>query len=162
MTEVADEEILFRRVRNEDEYVVFVNGKYVVTGQAFSDRTMKPSVDLASLCVELGGPAFTQNGEDNGVARLLTRDVRNLVAMGREEFKLPLPPRMSKEVKIPHAVDVHPCPVKDVADERDNPAHAELRPSPEWCNKGAFRRLLEGLEQIAKVEILPKSLRPPL
>lgn len=159
MCRVPDEEMLYRRIRDEDNHVAFADGRYIVSGQAFSDRERKPSVDIATLCIPLGGPTWTQAGEDNGVARLKAEAVRALVIVGVHVIPPPRPPNTKKEVDVAHAIDVHPCPVAGDPALRDNPAHAEIRPSPDWCSKNVFRRLLEALERIASVEILPKSQR---
>ena len=159
MSEVGDDEVLFRRVLDTDNHVAIVDGKYKVTAQAFGDSAQKPSVDLASRCEKLGGAAWTQDGDENGVAVLVTEKVRALKIVGVKTLPLPLPPNTKKTVDVEHAIDVHPCPVRDDPHIRDNPAHAELRPSPEWCSKSAFRRLLEALERIASIAILPKSRR---
>jgi hypothetical protein len=156
---VSNDDILYRRVLASDNHVSVDGPDRTprISSQAFNDRERKPSVDLARLCGPTGA-AWTQEGEENGVLRLITGEVRAEPVVG--EMKAAAPPAgAAKSVKVEHQIDVHECPVKDVEGHRDNPAHAEIRPSPEWCSKNVFRRLLERLARIAKVEIFPGPVR---
>ena len=112
-------------------------------------------MDLASLCA---GPTWTQDGAIHGVLSLLTHQVRAVRLAGKTE-----PPKGSAanapKVQVEHAIDVHHDPVTNRPPLRDNPAHAEIRPAPHWCNPSVFKRLKERLARLAVVVILPAPLR---
>jgi hypothetical protein len=151
---VADEERLFRRIRNEStEYKVASDGSLLLSSTAFQDRNCRPSVDRETLCPSSPPAAWTQEEACHGVVWLLARGVRALKPIGER-----IVPGQPKE-SVSHAIDVYPDAILATETVRANPAHAEIRPTPEWVTKSAFRRFLEHLSQLAQWEIRPEAQR---
>lgn len=134
MSQVPDEEILYRRVFPSRGHCSVVGGELKISSQAFTDRECEPSVDLASLCE--GGAAWTQQGDKAaGVLRLVVRDVRAV--------------RITHD-KVEPSLDVDPRPLAD------NVAHAVVVPEPSPKNpKALFRKTIERLAILAAPELLP-------
>lgn len=155
---VEDGETLFRRALADAGHVTRDQTQQLrVSSNAFADVGGKPSVDLASLCGE-AGTEWTQDGHDNGVLSLETREVRAQKISGQVPPAEGGPPNAPKQT-IEHVIDVYHCPVKDSPPLRDNPAHAEIRPAPDWCNGSVFKKLREKLARMARVIVLPRELR---
>jgi hypothetical protein len=152
MSEIASTENLYRRIPFGRNWCCFANGKWRASSQAFGDRDRRTSVDRASIRAILrpAGLAWTQETADNGVAELITGDVRSIKIIAE-------PP---KSAKVEHAVEVYPRPIEGQPGERDNPAHAQIEPQPDWATTSAFRRLQERLALMAEMRILPRCVRP--
>lgn len=135
---VGDAEVLYRRVPTGQNYYRLVGGVLRVSSQAFADRHRAPSVDRAVLCGH--DPHWAQESADDGVVSVVASDVR----------AIDLPQRDLKgNVEFRYGIDVHPDPIAASAERRANPAHAEIRPSPEYRTDSVFKRLLEALARLA-------------
>ncbi|OGQ91855.1 MAG: hypothetical protein A2289_11710 [Deltaproteobacteria bacterium RIFOXYA12_FULL_58_15] len=141
MSEILGAEPLYRRVLcGVGHFQPLEDGTVKISSQAFSDRGMKPSVDRSSLCPH--GPSYSQADLSDGVVSVLASGVRGIAARSVKDG-----------VTISYAIDVFPDPLPG------NPAHAEIRPSPEYATKSAFRKVLEALALLAAWEIYPEEIR---
>ncbi len=146
---VDDDEILYRRISAaRKHYRLRTDGTIEISSQAFSDREHRVSVDRAKLCDN--NPRHTLGNEPGGVVSLVTRDVRNLDDLVRNDNK----GRSLQQFKI----DVEPVPLSD------NPAHAEIYAIPQFTDadaRGAFHRLCQRLARLAEArrwELPPEDL----
>jgi hypothetical protein len=144
---IEDDEILYRCVFYGESYykIIEKENRIVVSSQAFTDRMMLPSVDRAKLCDF--NPYYTQKNQEDGVVRLLTKEIR-LLQVDHKNSK--------DKTEFCYAIDVVYRPLPD------NFAHSQIESSPAYQNKGAFRRLLERLSRLVKQEdweIKPHGLR---
>ena len=156
--QVSDDELLFRRVLADGNHVTVDSAQKVrISSNAFGDPGGMPSVDLASLC-GAAGATWTQEGEENGVLSLETKLVRVVRVIGLTPAPPGSPPN-SPKVPVEHVIDVHHDPVANRPPLRDNPAHAEIRPAPNWCNGSVFKKLKERLALLADIVIMPLPLR---
>lgn len=148
---VTDDEFLYRCVFYGGGYQI--DGKIArVSSQAFTDRNQCPSVDRAKLCG--CDPTWTQKDVKNGVVSLIAIDVRMIDTVVQRSDK--------GEIIRTYKIDVCPAPIVDKPNLPDNPAHAEIRPTPEYQSKSVFKKLLERLAFLANQrewEILPYELR---
>ncbi len=138
-TPITDDEVLYRRVPNDTNFCKIIDGKIEVSSQAFSDRSLRPSVDRAKLCEN--DPRRTQRKPSDGVVSVATRDVRatsNLVQNDKD----------GKPIQS-FTVDVEHVPIFNDPVEPNNPAHAEIYTIP-MCDKKVFRKLIERLAQLAR------------
>lgn len=149
---VVDDELLYRCVffgRNCYQ----IDGKTVhISSQAFADTNQAPSVDRAKLCAF--EPIRTQKDVKDGVISLVTIEVRMIDTVVTRNDK--------GKIICTYKIDVYPAPIVDEPNLQDNPAHAEIRPTPEYQSKSVFRKLLERLAFLANQrewEILPYELR---
>jgi hypothetical protein len=129
---VQDDEVLYRCVYYDlRAYKLTPSGDLKVTSDAFLDRNKQPSVDRARLCHS--DPHYTQ-GKDkrNGVVYLIAREIRAIDDLIRHGS--------SPET---YTIDVAPVPL------HDNPAHAEIRTSPQIASQNVFRRLRRSLAILA-------------
>jgi hypothetical protein len=134
---VKDEETLFRCVFfGRAYYTVCPEGVLRLSSQAFADRNREPSVDRAGLCDH--NPSWTQKDEKNGVAKLLTLEVRQIPVSGQNPS-----PLHGGATQIQYHIDVVPDPLQD------NIAHAVVRAIPPYQTKSVFRRVCERLVLIA-------------
>jgi hypothetical protein len=132
---VTDDELLYRRVLSG--HLVREGETLRISSQAFSDRSLQPSVDRAKLCSY--DPRWTQQGPRNAVVSLHAADVRST---------LPRRDEQGRETGF-YEIDVKPDPLPE------NPAHALIYASPAFATKSVFRKLLERLAQLAQIELLP-------
>lgn len=149
---VADDELLYRCIFfGRDCYQI--DGKIArVSSQAFTDRKQSPSVDRAKICGF--APTWTQKDVKDGVISLLTTEVRMIDTIVTRNDK--------GKIICTYKIDVYPAPIVDEPNLQDNPAHAEIRPTPEYQSRSVFRKLLERLAFLANQrewEILPYELR---
>jgi hypothetical protein len=131
MDKVANDEIVYRCVfygknlyRSEDGYLH-------LSSQAFADRNQMPSVDRASL--RQNDPTRTQKTADDGILSLITESVRQIDTVQQMDNKGNL-------VQV-YKIDIIADPIVGLANEDNNLAHAEIRPSPSYQNKSVFRKL---------------------
>ena len=96
-------------------------------------RAMCPSVDRASLCGN--NPCYSQKDEKDAVVSLITKDVRLIDSVIQNNPK--------GEPEFTYKIDVLARATEE------NPAHAQIEPSPEYRNKTPFRKLLERLAYLA-------------
>jgi hypothetical protein len=128
---------LYRRIPSgRDLYSLADDGTIKISSQAFYSGDFRISVDRAELCGN--NPRYTLGQESGGVVSLVTRDVRSIVGLARNDSK--------GRVIRQFAIDVEPVPLPD------NPAHAEIYAIPGFSyNEGkVFRRLRERLVQLAE------------
>ena len=145
MTSVANDEILFRSVSLERKQCVLdENGSWRLSSQAFSDRTMKPSVDRSLLCN--ADPSYAQKSPKDGVVSVIAIEVREIKNFPRKDEK---GKDLINEVGVVlnHAFDVVPDPITTPP---ENLAHALIITSPDYSSPNAFKRLLERLTRIAE------------
>lgn len=132
---VADDEVLFRSVSSKhNQCTRDTSGRWKLSSQAFSDRYYKPSVDRAILCNS--DPSHTQKSPKDGVVSVIAVEVRKIKDISQNDDK--------GNVITTHAFDVIPD-----ADIPDNPAHALIVSTPDYCNSKVFKKLLERLRYIA-------------
>ena len=141
---VDDDEILYRRIPSgRDLYSIADDGTIKISSQAFYSGDFRISVDRSELCDN--NPRYTLGQGSGGVVSLVTRDVRSIVGLARNDSK----GRVIRQFTI----DVEPVPLPD------NPAHAEIYAIPgfEYNESKVFRRLRERLVQLAEIrwEIRP-------
>lgn len=143
---VTNEEVLYRCVfYGRNTYQIQNNIAYL-TSQAFADRAKRPSVDRADLCGN--NPCYSQKNEKDAIVSLITKDVRLINNVIQNNPK--------GEPEFTYKIDVLPRPLEE------NPAHAQIEPSPEYRNDKPFRKLLERLAFLANQrgwEIEPYELR---
>src|SRR5581483_4128564 len=117
VTPVADDEILYRRVpQGKNFYIIQANGTVKFSSQAFADRSFRPSVDRAELCHY--DPMWTQKEASDGVASVVTRDVRSIDTVVQNDEK-------GNPIRV-FCADVEHAPIINHAELLDNFAHAEI------------------------------------
>ncbi|GAC1647971.1 MAG: hypothetical protein NVS4B12_16080 [Ktedonobacteraceae bacterium] len=135
---VHDDEILYRRIlAGRNLYKWKADGTIEISSQAFTDREHRVSVDRAILCNN--NPEYTLGNKLGGVVSLITREVRNVDDLTRNDQKGNIAQRFK--------IDVEPAPLSD------NTAHAEIYAIPAFTdadNKGAFHRLCRRLARLAE------------
>ncbi len=134
---VGDNEILYRRIPSgRDLYSIADDGTIKISSQAFYSGDFRISVDRAKLCD--CNPRYTLGQGSGGVVSLVTRDIRSIVGLVRNDSK--------GKVIRQFAIDVEPVPLPD------NPAHAEIYAIPgfEYNESKVFRRLRERLVLLAE------------
>lgn len=151
VTFVADDEILYRRIpHGKNLYVVQSDGTVKFSSQAFADRSFRPSVDRAEL--RHYDPHLTQKDPSDGVASVITKDVRSIDTVVQNDEK-------GNPIRI-FCADVEHVPIMNHPDLPDNLAHAEIYLIPECSNKTVFRKFCERLALLAGErpwEIEPQS-----
>lgn len=139
---VRNEEILYRSIRREFA-TKDSDGVWRFTSEAFRDPERKPSVDRARL--QGHRPVASRRGPTDGVARLVTEDVRSINGVIE---------RTEDRQEIPYRIDVIPDPILHDPELPDNPAHAKIvgdRP----INNAAFKKLKQILSQLALSVVPP-------
>jgi hypothetical protein len=132
---------LYRCVEDKPGYwTTDAEGRPIVATSAFFDPTNTPSVDQASRRGH--DPRATLRGPTDGVAVLLTLEVREIGDVYREDPKT--------RQRTVHEIDVLHRPVVGHATLSDNLAHAEITPAPAIRSKSVFTRLRVALTQLAK------------
>lgn len=145
---VHDDEILYRRIiAGRNLYKYRPDGTIEISSQAFYDGASRISVDRAKLCDN--DPTHTLNGFEGGVVSFVTREIRNINDITRNN---------SDGNIIQHfKINVEPAPIPN------NNAHAEICAIPAFADvdkKGASKRLCRRLARLAEGkqwEIPPKS-----
>ena len=140
MDRVSDEEVLYRCVRRE--YIMVEDGRLRLGSLAFTDPRFRPSVDRAKL--RNHDPQRTQVDSTDGVVSLIAADIRNISDISQRTDRGDIVQR--------YAIDVEPAPLTE------NAAHAEVHGVPEFESRSAFKKLLLRLAEIARWELLPKSV----
>src|SRR5229473_863250 len=132
-TVVDDAEDLYRSIRaNSDEYD-YQNGKVFFSSSAFDDRLKTPSVDRSSIRTD---PADARKNATDGVAKLLTRDVRS-------SCKIPIIKNGTPAGD--YAVDVVHRPIENDPVEAENLAHSQIECNPVIESGSRFRKLKAAL-----------------
>jgi hypothetical protein len=147
---VTNDELLYRCIFcGLDKYYRIGESGLELSSQAFTDRNQAPSVDRAKLCSY--DPQFTQKNPEDGVASLITGEVRMINVSQNDPKGNPI---------FDYRIDVCPRPTDE------NPSHAQIEPSPDYRNKSTFRKVAEKLARLATErikkqgwEIEPKELR---
>ena len=151
---VEDDEILYRSISlKRSQCKRDGNGDWRLSSQAFTDSSLKPSVDRACLCGN--DPTRAQKSPEDGIASLLTLDVRNIKDFKQTVNSKPMLDEHGQERM--HAFDAIPDPITT---HPENPAHALITSSPGYDGKSAFKRLIERLARMAEGrgwEILPQE-----
>lgn len=133
-TIVEDDEVLYRRVQAGRNYrVPQSDGTFRLSSMAFSDPQYRPSVNRAELCNN--DPTKVQLKTSDGVVSVIACDVRAIDSVIQYDQK-------NRPVQY-HNIDVEHMP------EENNYAHAEIYMQPATRSQGVFRRLMEGLAQLA-------------
>lgn len=136
---VEDEELLYRRVKNDPQFFSVSNGVLRLSSCAFNDPGMsgpnrRPSVDRATLLDFDASRAKTVDTQ--GVVGLVTADVRAIGAIEKKDA--------AGQVTEIHKVDVVPDPIEG------NPAHALVIVAPDFTANRSFDRLKDALCRIAE------------
>lgn len=160
VTLVLDEETLWRRVLDNGKHVTRTGNDVRISSTAFDDAGQRPSVDRACMCEPLGGLSWTQEGEGNGVLTLNAGEIRKHTISGEKQLA-DARANAPKSIAVTHVIDVLHSPVEETNEDRENPAHAQITPTPEWVNRSVFKRLKELLVRISTVEVLPAACRRP-
>lgn len=132
---VSDDELVYRRIRyGKNDYAV-ADGVVRVSSTAFGDRSGHVSVDRATL--RRNDPIPTQDGDPkHAVVVIAVAEVRRIAAVRQQdEKKRPFGPE--------YLFDVFAAPIRS---EPINLAHAEVRPSPDYC-EGAVSNVKAKLEK---------------
>ena len=144
MSIVEDDEILYRSVSfKRNQCVLDENGAWRLSSQAFTDSSLKPSVDRACLCEH--EPSRAQKSPEDGIASLIALEVRNIKDFKQTNNGKPLTDENGQELR--HAFDVIHDPITT---QPENPAHALIIATPGYSGKSAFKRLIERLARIAE------------
>ncbi len=134
-TIVDDAEDLYRSIRADD--YSYQDGKLFFSSTAFDDREMKPSVDRSSM---RGNPADARIGPTDGIAKLLTADVRN-------SCKVPI---IKNGLAVgEYAVDAVHRPIENDPQEADNLAHCQIECNPLIESDTRFKKLKAALANLA-------------
>ncbi|WP_392532507.1 hypothetical protein [Nostoc sp. C117] len=134
---VTDDELLYRCIFcGSGHYYHIRESGLELSSQAFTDRNHAPSVDRAKLCGY--DPQCTQKNPDDGVVSLIAGEVRMINVSQNDQKGNPL---------FNYKIDVCPRPTDD------NPSHAQIEPSPDYTNKGTFRKVAEKLARLATQRI---------
>ena len=137
--EVANEEKLYRRVRDQVGNYTLENGRYRVSSAAFGDRGCQPSVDRAKL--HNNDPRKTQKELTDFVVRIMCYEVRGILdvvhTINNQEQQ--------------YAIDVRPDPRRNIPTEPNNLAHSLIIASPEIPSnpKAVFKKLKIALARLA-------------
>jgi hypothetical protein len=131
---VTDDELLYRCIFcGLNKYYSIEQSGLKLSSQAFTDRNQAPSVDRVKLCGN--DPKYTQKNSDDGIVSLVAGQVRAIDSIVQKDSKgNPL---------FVYKIDVHPRPTAN------NPAHAQIEPSPDYASKGTFRKVAEKLAWLA-------------
>lgn len=132
---VADEEGLYRHVRNDPRNFTGEGAEWRVSQAAFGDRSRKPSVDRAWL--KDYEPRNSQHDSTDCVVCLVAGDVR---------AKIDISPR---------DVDVVPDPIEGHEAWPDNPAHALVVTDFAFDNDSQFKKLKKALSKRCLMLIPP-------
>lgn len=134
---VTDDELLYRCIFcGLDKYYRIGEFGLELSSQAFTDRNQAPSVDRAKL--RDYDPQCTQKNPDDGVVSLIAGEVRMINVSQNDPKGKPV---------FDYKIDVYPRPTDD------NPSHAQIEPSPNYTNKGTFRKVAEKLARLATERI---------
>lgn len=151
---VGEGEFLWRNVRPEE--VSYPDGQLKISATAFNDFNKQPSVDRKDL---RNDPSETRKGPDDGVAQLVTRDVRAIAIQVDPNAK-----DNAKKTQIHHidviAREILADPVNAIA---ENLAHAQIEASPGYINDTRFKKLKDALCRLAESQpwaIGPKPKSP--
>jgi hypothetical protein len=146
MDEVADSEILYRRIPFGIQAAVYYSrqpdGTVRVSSSAFGDRTRRVSVDRALLCAF--DPSHTQRTTEDGVVSLPVGEIRNNSVSTYTK---------GGEPSVIHLLDVEPAPLVE------NQAHAEIVANPAIVTDSTFKRLCQLLARLAQWKIYPADCR---
>lgn len=151
---VGDGEVLWRNVRPEE--VTYPDGQLKISATAFNDFKKQPSVDRKDL---RNDPSETKKGPVDGVAQLVTSDVRAIVIQVDPNAK-----DVAKKTQN-HKIDVIAREIlADPANAVDeNLAHAQIEASPDYINDTRFKKLKDALCRLAQTQpwaIEPKTKLP--
>ncbi len=145
VTKVADEENVWRSVKDERICHSVKEGRLKLSASTFNDPEWKPSVDR--VCLTDGDAAKSCKQPEAGVVQLEAEAVR--------QIKLATKDKKGNDA-LSHDVDVQHDPL------RENQAHAKVVTAPHVLSEGAFIRLKEALCRIAERHgwvIPPASVR---
>jgi hypothetical protein len=134
---LLDREKVYRRVL-PGSYKNEPDGTRRLSSQAFSDRSMRPSVDRARLCT----PQFTQQDPTNGVVSVLVSQIRENEIWQYDSKQRPIGA---------YRADVIPDPLPE------NLAHCVIVLRPDQANDRIFRKLLERLAKVAEPVLAPSD-----
>jgi hypothetical protein len=146
---VPDDELLYRCVEDKPGYWKIEDGRVVPSTSAFFDPMKCPSVDQASR--RGYEPRFTRRSPNDGVAVLLTSEVRAIAEVYKEDPKT--------RNRTAYSIDVLHQPIAGHPTLPDNPAHAEITPAPAIQSNGVFQRMRVALVRLARQR--PWAIVPP-
>jgi hypothetical protein len=139
---IADDELLYRRVRRED-YRWQPDGTPLALSVAFADRRYRPSVNRAALCNY--DPSVLVAAPTDGVVGIHAAEVRATDEIVQNDAH-------GRPLRA-YLADVEPVPLPD------NLAHAEIVLHPDCDTVSVFRKLCTRLARLANAR--PWELYPP-
>jgi hypothetical protein len=150
-TIVDDAEDLYRSIRADSDEYSYQDGRLFFSSSAFDDRDMTPSVDRSSIRTS---PADARRSPSDGVAKVLTADVRNFCKVPIFENGKPIGD---------HAVDAIHRPIENDPVEPDNLAHCQIECNPLIANGSRFKKLKAALASLANRHgfVVKPSGNPP-
>lgn len=144
VTPIAGAELLNRAVKDDIRLHSWVDGRFVLSVNAFNDRYRKPSVDRDQL---RDRPESSRKNDTDGVVQLTADEVRACQVVTNDAKGKP---------QHSHGVDAVHAPLAE------NYSHAEIRASPDITSGTAYDRLKEQLQRAAHARgwvVRPASLR---
>lgn len=122
-------------------------GEKVISSQAFTDRTLKVSVDRAKINHD--DPSRTKILPTDGIVELQAGTVRSVANICKNDT--------NGNLLRSQTLLVTPDPIKGDPEMPDNPAHALIYASPDYDNRNIFKKVIEALALIATVKIPPMN-----
>jgi hypothetical protein len=138
---VDNAEVLYRRIKydwvSRDDA-----GSLRLSSQAFADKGLKPSVNRAALAPD---PATTKFEETDGIAQLVTEEVRGIDTVLRN-------PQAPPAQHVPYRIDVIERPIAPGNPEGlpENLAHAQIESDPVLENRTRFDKVKDALARLAE------------
>lgn len=138
MSEVADDEILYRAVAPDPRLLSIGEDRVPrISSNAFNDPARRPSVDRAALCSGGIDESLARFRPGSGILSLNAGEVRTLSATHGGTGQI-------------YLVDVEPVPLPE------NVAHAEIFGRPPFDTDKVFDRIKQRLARLAVVALPPK------
>ena len=149
---VEDQEVVYRRVRLD--WVRYIDGRWVLTSEAFNDQERKPSVDRKIL---RANPEDSKIDATDGIAQLLTSEVRATSGV----IQNPTAP-LAEQLAYKLDVIPRPIPVDNPEGLRENLAHAQIESDPTVASRSRFDKVKEALGRLAMTREWVIEPQPPV
>lgn len=138
---VAANEILFRGVKPNPNYLAWKEGRWQISALAFTDPSYRISVDRAVLCGH--DPRHAQVHPTDCVCSVAAAAVRAISAVVQRDVR--------GRIVQAHSILIGSDPLTH------NPAHAVIYADPQITTRNVFRKLQESLALLAQWEIQPPT-----